>query len=401
MSFHVLRLVSTVFIVSSLFLGQTQEPTSQKPEDKTGKPSGGSPITVVTVADSSRTELPADFKPLVGLEKRPKLEKTTEYQLIQLFNAEIARVRKPLPLGTKDIVITPDGAVRPGDARLNQLARSVGAAAKVGDQVKITSIVFREKSVYIEVNGGPKHKSKWYEHISVGGMGGSAGGQDPNQAAATGSAVSLEFKNHVPEMNAAELRQLLYPIFDFSLKSASQIATETLPPKVQAAVKQHQVLVGMNRDMVILAKERPEQKFREKDEKGKDYEEWVYGKPPEEVVFVRFVGDEVTQVKTAKVGGAVVIKTEREIDIKDGIASLASAKPVGNNGNQPAEQQGPTRKPTLRRDDDPPDPAAPTTNAPGLAAPQHKEEPQWGEKPPGAQQPPTTQQPPPSQPPPA
>jgi hypothetical protein len=147
--------------------------------------------------------------------------------------------------------------------------------------------------------------------------------------------------------------------------------------------------------MVILAKQRPEQKFREKDEKGKDYEEWVYGKPPEEVVFVRFVGDEVTQVKTSKVGGETVVKTEREIDVKDGVASLASANPVGNNGNQPAEQQ-PTRKPTLRRDDDPPDPAAPTTNAPGLSTPQHKkEEPQWGEKPPG------TQQPPPSQPPPA
>src|SRR5258708_39780268 len=195
-------------------------------------------------------------------------------------------------------------------------------------------------------------------------------------------------------MTAAELRQLLYPIFDFSLKSASQVATETLPPKVQAAVKQHQVLVGMNRDMVILAKQRPEQKFREKDEKGKDYEEWVYGKPPEEVVFVRFVGDEVTQVKTSKVGGETVVKTEREIDVKDGVASLASARPVDNNENQPAQQQGPTRKPTLRRDDDPPDTAAPAANGPTLTSPQHKEEPQWGEKPPGTQQPPPGQRPP-------
>src|SRR5258708_1032520 len=270
MPYHVSRLVSAVFIASSLLLGQTQESKPQKPDEKAGKPST---ITVVTPSDSSKTELPADFKPLVGLDKRPKLDKTTELQLVQLFNAEIARVRKPLPLGAKDIVVSPDGSVRPGDARLNQLAMTAGAAAKVGDQVKITTIVFKEKSVYIEVNGGPKHKSKWYEHISVGGMGGSVGGQDPNQVPATGSAISLEFKNHVPEMTAAELRQLLYPIFDFSLKSASQVATETLPPKVQAAVKQHQVLVGMNRDMVILAKQRPAQKFREKDEKGKDYEE--------------------------------------------------------------------------------------------------------------------------------
>ena len=390
MPYHVSRLVSAVFIGSSLLLGQTQESKPQKPDEKAGKPST---ITVVTPSDSSKTELPADFKPLVELDKRQKLDKTTELQLVQLFNAEIARVRKPLPLGAKDIVVSPDGSVRPGDARLNQLAMTAGAAAKVGDQVKITTIVFKERSVYIEVNGGPKHKSKWYEHISVGGLGGSVGGQDTNQVPATGSAISLEFKSHVPEMTAAELRQLLYPIFDFSLKSASQVATETLPPKVQAAVKQHQVLVGMNRDMVILAKQRPEQKFREKDEKGKDYEEWVYGKPPEEVVFVRFVGDEVTQVKTSRVGGETVVKTEREIDVKDGVASLASAKPVGNNDNQPA-QQGPTPKPTLRRDDDPPDPAAPTANGPTMTSPQHKEEPQWGEKPPGTQQPPPGQRPP-------
>src|SRR5258708_17741163 len=176
---------------------------------------------------------------MIGLDRRGKVSKRAELQLVQLLRAELAGVRKPLPLGTKDIVVTPDGLVRPGDARLNQLASTIGAAAKVGDQVKITSIVFREKSVYIEVNGGPKRKSKWYEHISVGGMGGAVGGQDPNQAAATGSAISLEFKNHVPEMNAAELRQLLYPIFDFSLKSATHVATQTLPPKVPAPVKSH------------------------------------------------------------------------------------------------------------------------------------------------------------------
>src|SRR5258708_35335266 len=105
MSCHVLRLVGAVVITSSLFVGQTQESKPQKPDDKTGKPSGSAPITVVTSVDSSRTELPADFKPLIALDKRPKLDKTTELQLVQLFNAEIARVRKTLRLGTKGIVV--------------------------------------------------------------------------------------------------------------------------------------------------------------------------------------------------------------------------------------------------------------------------------------------------------
>src|SRR5258708_34499813 len=105
MSCHVLRLVSAVFIASSLLVGQTQESKPQKPDDKTGKPSGSSPITVVTAADSSKTELPADFKPLDGLDKRPKLHKAPAVQLIQRFNSERARVRKPLPLAPEAIAV--------------------------------------------------------------------------------------------------------------------------------------------------------------------------------------------------------------------------------------------------------------------------------------------------------
>src|SRR5258708_8257685 len=104
---------------------------------------------------------------MIGLEQRPKLDKTTELQLVQLFNAEIARVRKPLPLGTKDIVVTPDGLVRPGDARLNQLASTIAAAAKAGAQVKITTTVFREKSAYIEATAVPTPKPKWHDHITL------------------------------------------------------------------------------------------------------------------------------------------------------------------------------------------------------------------------------------------
>src|SRR5260370_588166 len=102
--------------------------------------------------------------------------------------------------------------------------------------------------------------------------------------------------------------------------------SETLPPKIRDAIKKHEILVGMNRDMVIMAKDRPEQKVREKDDKGKEYEDWIYGKVPQDVVFVRLVGDEVTMVKISKVVGQVVVKTEKEVDIKDGVASLAALK---------------------------------------------------------------------------
>src|SRR5207342_1611536 len=156
------------------------------------------------------------------------------------------------------------------DAQLYKMAQTVGAAAKIGDRVQITNIVFHEKSIYLEINGGPKKKQKWYQHIQISGMGGSTGGVDPNQAQPTGAALTVEFKKHVPEMTGPELKLILSPVLDFSVKTAAEVFADTLPPKIKAAVKNHEVLVGMNHDMVVMAKDRPPQKVREKDDKGKD-----------------------------------------------------------------------------------------------------------------------------------
>jgi hypothetical protein len=245
-------------------------------------------------------------------------------------------------------------------------------------------------------------------------MGGMVGGPDPNQAQATGAAITLEFKHHVPEMTGAELKQLLNPVFDFSVKSAAEVYLETLPPKVKDAITKHEVLVGMNREMVIMAKERPGQKVREKDDKGEEYEEWMYGAPPKDVVFVRFKGDEVSQVKTMKVAGEMVLKTEKEVDVKEGVATLASSNQPSSNANGGAnnpsgatnpgtsdsgQQQAsqPTRRPTLKRAGEEPDPAVgpalSTSTIPATS--QRKQEPEWGT----GQQGPAGQTPPAQQPP--
>src|SRR5438270_5506289 len=262
-----------------------------------------SPITV-TPGNSldSHTPQPPDAQPPlaadtaphlkpIDLDGRQNLNDGTKMQLIRVLDAEFVHVRKNLPVGEKDLVIAPDGLVKPGDAQLYRMAQTYGAAAKVGDRVQITNIVFKEKSIYLEINGGPKKKTKWYQHIQVSGMGGSTGGVDPNQGQPTGAAVTLEFKKHVPEMTGAELKQMLTPVLDFSVKTAAEVFVDTLPPKIKAAVKKHEVLVGMNREMVVMAKDRPPQKVREKDEKGREYEDWIYGTGRQDVVVVRFIGD--------------------------------------------------------------------------------------------------------------
>ncbi|HEY6350807.1 MAG TPA: hypothetical protein VI636_15510 [Candidatus Angelobacter sp.] len=281
--------------------------------------------------------------------------------LIQSINAEFARARKTFPIGYKDVTLTTEGKLKPEDGRLYQLAMTYGAAAKVGDRIQITNIAFHDKSIYLEINGGPKKKSKWYSHVTISGMGGNVTPADPNQAQPTGAALSLEFKNYVPEITGSELKELLDPVFDFSVKTAAEVYLDTVPPKVKEAIKSHEVLVGMNHDMVIMAKDRPPQKLREKDDKGVEYEEWIYGSPPQDVTFVRFVGDEVTFVETMKVGGEKVLKTQKEVDVKDGVVSLASAtarSTAAANNEEPVPDQ-PVKRPTLKRPGEADDPSVP------------------------------------------
>ncbi len=380
-------LSTLVLAVSSVTVGQSSAPivVQTKPANAPADSSGAKPAGAAEEPSAPKLK-PAD------LEKRPQLNEGTKMQLIQVIQSEFVHARKYFPLGDKSIVIGPDGDIKPGDARLYQMAQINGAAAKIGDKVQITNILFHEKSIYVEINGGPKKKSKWYNHIqlSVGGAGNSG---DPNQAQPTGAAMTLEFKQHVPEMNGAEMKLLLGPVLDFSVKTAAEVYVDTLPPKIKAAIKAHEVLVGMNRDMVIMAKERTQQKTREKDDKGEEYEEWLYGAPPHDVVFVRFKGDEVTQVKTAKITGEMVVKTEKEVDVKDGVATLAALKASDapeDLKNQPPPAEQPTHRPTLKRPDEQPDPAVviripSSSSQPG----QHPEEPEWGKSKSDEKQPPS------------
>ncbi|HYX53579.1 MAG TPA: hypothetical protein VE783_09005 [Candidatus Limnocylindrales bacterium] len=320
------------------------------------------------------------------LESRPPLNDGTKMQLIQLLDAEMVHTRKMLPLGDKSTIIGPDGQVKPGDAALFELAQSRGAAARIGDKVQITNISIKEKMVYVEINGGPKKKSKWYDHISIGmGAGGGMNSTDPNQAAATGSAVTLQFSKHVPEMTGEELKKLLSPVLDFGVKTAAEVYIDTMPPKVKAAMKNHEVLVGMNKDMVIMAKERPQQRTREKDEAGNEYEEWIYGQPPQDVVFVRFKGENVVQVKTAKVGGEMLVKTEKEVDVHDGVVTLAalqaSSSPQDVKPVSPEEEaRAKAPRPTLHRQGEDGSDVQKVSRQPiPVGADGHPDEPQWGQ----------------------
>jgi hypothetical protein len=112
---------------------------------------------------------------------------------------------------------------------------------------------------------------------------------------------------------------------------------------VQEAIKNHQILVGMDKEMVMYAKGRPPKKVRDKDEKGQDYEEWIYGNPPEEVDFVRFKGNEVARLEIMTVDGQKIVRIDKEVELPSKETEVAQQKKTVSPTDRPANA------PTLRR----------------------------------------------------
>jgi hypothetical protein len=300
---------------------------------------------------------------------RQPMSQQTRFYIIRGLQSEIAFARQPFPMGTKGLTLREDGTVTPSGPQLDKEMAVLGPAVRPGDRVRITNVMIAKNYILFELNGGPKKKKKWYQHIQVGA---SAGGpmvtnpqQEPPPDNPRGTLLTLAFKDFVPEIAPEALKQMLRPVLDFSSKSAAEAYLDTIPPKAKEAIKNHQVLVGMNQDMVIYAKGRPEKKIRETDDHGQPYEEWIYGQPPEDVEFVRFSGAEVVQVKIMKVDGEKIVRTEKEVDLKE----VREAEARKREQEQVAKPQPVQNRPTLRRPGEEDDPSLPRKTEPSNSEP--------------------------------
>ena len=276
----------------------------------------------------------------------------TRIQVIRSLQAERVFARVLFPQGDKGLKLK-NGVISPSEQAIAQQIAEYGPAVKPGDRCVISDVQIKDKEIILEINGGTKKKGKWYQHIQISGSGGGSapipGGPSPQSLDAHGSSVTLEFDKFVPEVNGDQLRAMLEPVFDFKALTGSEAYQKTLPPKLQAAIRDHQILVGMDKEMVMYSKGRPQQRIRDKDDQGQDYEEWIYGKPPEEVDFVRFKGNEVARLEVMTVDGKKTIHTEREVDFPAPDTEVAEKKPT----------QKPQAAPTLRRPGEEPENPAP------------------------------------------
>lgn len=254
-------------------------------------------------ADIKRTHVDLGDKPL---------DEHTRQELIRVLDAEQGFAMRPLPKGSKGILLRANGPASPsGSDYVNALEKN-GTAFQAADRVAITDVKIIGDKIIFELNGGPDKKHKFLRHVSVGVGGAEVPLARDDGIEPVGARVTLEFEKFIPQMTGQQVKDLLAPLIDFNTTSPAKAYTDTLPPALRDAILNHHVLVGMSQDMVLHALGRPDNKLREMDGQM-PFEEWIYGEPPKDVQFVRFNGNRVIRVEEAKVGQPPIIRTENEM----------------------------------------------------------------------------------------
>jgi hypothetical protein len=317
---------SLLVVVLGVGASQGQTPTNVSQTQQPPSPPSNSP-------------LPRDTTPIPA--NAPRMSRETRLQIIRDFETQLVYSRTAFPMGTKGLQLK-DGVTTPNGQSLQQLLALWGPAIKPGDPAHISYIRIKDDHIHFDLNGGPVHRKKWYQRVQISGANGTPVplSNDTEVNNPHGSYLDIYFDKYVPEMSAAQLRELLYPVLDFNARNKEEAYLDTVPPKVKEAIQTHHVLVGMNTEMLIHAMGKPPRKVREKDGET-EYEEWIYGTPPQDVDFVRIIGDEVVRVETMRVGGQKIVRTEKEVILK---------KPDQEEEAKKEEQQErPANAPSLRR----------------------------------------------------
>lgn len=229
-----------------------------------------------------------------------KLTTEERIEILRGLTAEYATAKVFLPKSKKPLQFKSTGEY--DKSAWHEIGKESGPAARSGDLVQVTKVAVEGDKIVLEINGGAKGKRKWYQNVEVG-MGNRTTpiNSQQNTAAPGGTTIALVFDESVPALPAADLKKMLAPILDFEKRSATEQMVESLPPEIQAAVKEKRAVEGMDRDQVLLAIGKPRTKVRETKE-GVDLEDWIYGQPPGKVVFVTFGNGKVTRVKETYAG---------------------------------------------------------------------------------------------------
>jgi hypothetical protein len=227
-------------------------------------------------------------------------------ELIRGLASEWATAKVPIPRSKKPLAVAADGTF--DKKAWNDIGRSEGAAARLGDILQITKVELEGDQIKFELNGGSKRKGAWKERVQIGGMGGNVPlSTGAPQTAPSGTNLILRFDKTKPPQDSATVKKMLQGVLSFERRTATEQYVDRLPPEQKKAVEEKRIMEGMQKEAVILSWGKPVRKFRDSKD-GEDTEDWQYGVPPGKVVFVQFKEDVVTRVKEmyGNIGGSTV-----------------------------------------------------------------------------------------------
>jgi hypothetical protein len=222
------------------------------------------------------------------------LKPQSRMALIRAMVAEYGTLLSPLPRGEKGLFLTVDGQIN-NDNLTKEITQN-GTAVGPQILVQISNIFFRDKEIAVEINGGGKKKTKWYEHIEVGMGGGMTPLSSPDSKPPVGSMITLVFPDRLQDLTVDEFKQYLSPVLDFTPVNPLQTFFVSIPEEFKIAIERNEAVAGMSPDMVRAALGYPEHKIRETVD-GVEQEDWVYRTPPLKVTFVTFEADEVVNIQ--------------------------------------------------------------------------------------------------------
>jgi hypothetical protein len=266
---------------------------------------------VFVVGEKSATDgISTAFRPTRFAIPGGRLSERGRRELIRDLNAEQGFAHMTLPLA--GLTITANGPLKETPEEYKRLIYNKGQSCAPGDRVQVTALTFKGDRMIIDLNGGPFAKHRFLSHIQLDGM---QMAPTPTESA-TGSRITLVFPDGIPEISAPEVKALLTPLVDFGAKTSAAAYADSLPEPVKKVIAHHDVVVGMDRKMVLAALGPPDSRVREQtpdDPSQAKYEEWIYGQVPKTVKFVRFTGDRVTLIKIAELGKPIEIRDKEEL----------------------------------------------------------------------------------------
>lgn len=221
------------------------------------------------------------------------MTRNARIDLIRGLVREIAVTKISLPRGKRGVYVNSAGSL--DQVKAETELRENGPAIRPGMPVVITRLAFKPDRIVFEINGGGRKGKKWYQRIEIG-MGGSTHPVVSEGPVLTyGSWINLTLSEENPDLTVPQVKQRLAGVLDFDRHSPTVLYSPAVPPKIKEAIKNHQAVVGMDRDALLSAKGPPDRKVREVRD-GIEQEDWIYGLPPH-VLFVTLDGDTVVAVR--------------------------------------------------------------------------------------------------------